>query len=146
VRGVVVVTASGLSSVKSRDRGRRRWRAVCDAARWVTAIQPSSSVIAATPRHTTGLQIIDLYGYCEYSLGMYLRITKRRNANGSEIRYYQLAENIWNAERGYAVAKVLYNFGRADQSARDRLLRLANSILRVIADDGAPQSDTSGEP
>ena len=32
---------------------------------------------------------------------MYLRTTKRRNADGSEVRYYQLAENEWDAARGY---------------------------------------------
>ena len=31
---------------------------------------------------------------------MYLRVTKRRNADGTEVRYYQLAENTWDAERG----------------------------------------------
>lgn len=31
---------------------------------------------------------------------MYLRITKRRNKDGTEVRYYQLAENEWNAEKG----------------------------------------------
>ena len=46
---------------------------------------------------------------------MYLRVTKRRNADGSEVRYYQLAENHRDPESGTAVAKVLYNFGRADQ-------------------------------
>ncbi len=41
-----------------------------------------------------------------YFLGIYLRTTKRRNADGSETRYYQLAENEWDAKRGCAVAKV----------------------------------------
>ena len=38
---------------------------------------------------------------------MYLRTTKRRNADGTEVRYYQLAENQWDAARGCAVAKVV---------------------------------------
>src|ERR1700736_3676261 len=63
---------------------------------------------------------------------MYLRTTKRRNADGSLVCYYQLAENIWDARRGCAIAKVVYNFGRADQVDPDRLRRLAHSILRVI--------------
>ena len=49
---------------------------------------------------------------------MYLRTTRRRNADGSVVEYYQLAENIWDAARGCAVAKVVYNFGRADQLDR----------------------------
>ena len=66
---------------------------------------------------------------------MYIRTTKRRNADGSEVLYYQLAENTWDAARGCAVAKVVYNFGRADQVDRDGLRRLASSILRVVGDD-----------
>ncbi len=72
-----------------------------------------------------------------YWLGMYLRTTKRRNADGSEVRYYQLAENVWDAARGCAVAKVVYNFGRADQVDSEMLKRLAASILRVTGDGGA---------
>jgi len=66
-------------------------------------------------------------------LGMYLRTTKRRNADGSEVRYYQLAENVWDARRGCAVAKIIYNFGRADHVDPDRLRRLAASIRRVLS-------------
>ena len=77
---------------------------------------------------------------------MYLRTTKRRNADGSEVRYYQLAENVWDAARGCAVAKVVYNFGRADQLDLDGLRRLAGSILRVVGDDGAvPTGDQGGD-
>jgi hypothetical protein len=72
---------------------------------------------------------------------MYLRTTKRRNADGSEVRYYQLAENTWDAERGCAVAKVVYSFGRADQLDGAKLQRLAKSILRVFSDDVALLGD-----
>lgn len=65
---------------------------------------------------------------------MYLRTTKRHNADGSEVRYYQLAENVWDPQRGCAVAKVIYNFGRADQLDAEKLRRLAASIRRVVAD------------
>jgi hypothetical protein len=65
---------------------------------------------------------------------MYLRSTTRRNADGSEVRYYQLAENVWDAERGYAVAKVIYNFGRAEEVDREQMQRLARSILRAFGD------------
>ena len=66
---------------------------------------------------------------------MYLRETKRRNADGSVVRYYQLAENTWDRTRGCAVAKVVYSFGRADSLDRETLRRLAASILRVCEDD-----------
>jgi transposase len=74
---------------------------------------------------------------------MYLRMTKRRNADGSEVRYYQLAENTWDAARGCAVAKVVYNFGRADQVDGDVLRRLAKSILRIF---GGEEPSTAGVP
>ena len=63
---------------------------------------------------------------------MYLRTTKRRNADGSEVRYYQLAENVWDPVRRCAVAKVVFNFGRSDQVDGDQMRRLAASILRVF--------------
>ena len=66
---------------------------------------------------------------------MYIRTTKRRNTDGSEVRYYQLAENVWDPERRCAIAKVLYNFGRADALDGDALKRLARSILRVVDPD-----------
>jgi len=64
---------------------------------------------------------------------MYLRETKRRNGDGSTVRYYQLAENEWDKNKGCAVAKVVYNFGRADGVDRDKLKRLAASILRLFS-------------
>jgi hypothetical protein len=75
---------------------------------------------------------------------MYLRTTKRRNADGSEVRYYQLAENEWDAARGCAVAKVIYNFGRGDEVDGEKLRRLAGSILRVFGDDVAQIAATEG--
>jgi transposase len=68
---------------------------------------------------------------------MYLRTTKRRNRDGGEIRYYQLAENVWDAKRGCAIAKVVYNFGRADELDGEKLRRLAGSILRAVGETGA---------
>lgn len=68
---------------------------------------------------------------------MYLRTTKRRNADGREVRYYQLAENEWDTARGCAVAKVIYSFGRADEVDGEALRRLAGSILRVLGEEVA---------
>jgi len=76
---------------------------------------------------------------------MYLRTTKRCNADGSEVRYYQLAENVWDQGRGCAVAKVLYNFGRADQVDGEKLRRLAKSILRVFGGEGAAEGGVPGD-
>lgn len=65
---------------------------------------------------------------------MYLRTTRRRRTDGSEVTYYQLAENVWDPARGCSVTKVIYSFGRADQLDRDGLRRLARSILRVVGE------------
>lgn len=66
---------------------------------------------------------------------MYLRTTKRRNADGSEVRYFQLAENVWDAAKGCSVAKVIYSFGRGDDVDAEKMRRLAGSILRVFGDE-----------
>lgn len=75
---------------------------------------------------------------------MYLRTTSRRRVDGTKVEYYQLAENVWDVERGYAVAKVVYNFGRADKLDIDQLRRLAQSILRVVDGDGVRVVDEEG--
>ena len=63
---------------------------------------------------------------------MYLRSTKRKNGDGSVVEYLQLAENNWDSAKGCAVAKVVHNFGRADELDQESLKRLAKSILRVF--------------
>jgi transposase len=68
---------------------------------------------------------------------MYLRTTKRRTGDGGEVRYYQLAENVWDRAKGCAVANVVYNFGRADQLDGEKLRRLAKSILRLFDGEAA---------
>ena len=78
---------------------------------------------------------------------MYLRETKRRNADGTVVRSYQLAENTWDSAKGSAVARIVYNFGRADGIDGDKLRRLARSILRVFAgEDGVGVAPESAEP
>jgi len=68
---------------------------------------------------------------------MYLRTIRRRNADGSVVAYYQLAENVWDPKKRCAVAKVAYSFGRADVVDREAMQRLARSILRVFASEEA---------
>jgi hypothetical protein len=62
---------------------------------------------------------------------MYLRTTKRQNKDGSSVEYYQLAHNERHPETGKPVAKIIHNFGRADQLDRQQLVRLCQSIARV---------------
>jgi hypothetical protein len=75
---------------------------------------------------------------------MYLRVTQRRNADRSIVRYYQLAENVWDSKRGCAVAKIIFNFGRADGLDLATLRRLAESILRVCGEEHARTDAAAG--
>ena len=68
---------------------------------------------------------------------MYLRVTERRNRDGSTVAYYALAENVWNAKAKRSEARVVHSFGRADQLDRAALQRLVASIQRVIDADAA---------
>ena len=62
---------------------------------------------------------------------MYLRSTKRKNKDGSTVEYYQLAHNERHPQTRKPVAKIIHNFGRADQLDRQELVRLCHSIARV---------------
>lgn len=62
---------------------------------------------------------------------MYLRSTKRRNADGTVVEYLQLAHNERSAGSGPATAKIIHNFGRAEQLDRAALVRLCRSIARA---------------
>jgi hypothetical protein len=63
---------------------------------------------------------------------VYLRETKRRNKDGSTVSYLQLAHNERHPVTGSPVARVIHNFGRADQVDRDALARLVSSISRFL--------------
>jgi Transposase DDE domain len=63
---------------------------------------------------------------------MYLRTTQRRNKDGSVVRYYALAENVRDPEKGHVEARVVHSFGRADRLDRATLERLVRSIRRVL--------------
>ena len=76
---------------------------------------------------------------------MYLRITERRNRDGSAVAYYALAENDWNAEAKRSETRVIHSFGRADQLDRAALQRLVASINRVIDADAADTLPTRGK-
>jgi Transposase DDE domain len=67
---------------------------------------------------------------------MYLRSTPRRNKDGSEVRYLQLAHNVWDPQLRRSKVQVVYNFGREDATNREALQRLVASITRFL-DPGA---------
>jgi hypothetical protein len=67
---------------------------------------------------------------------MYLRSTPRRNKDGSEVRYLQLAHNVWDPQLRRSKVQVVYNFGREGHANREALQRLVASVTRFL-DPGA---------
>jgi len=63
---------------------------------------------------------------------MYVRTIKRKNKDGSSVEYVQLAHNVWNKEKGFAQAQVIYSFGRREQLDIDAIKRLINSLCRFL--------------
>lgn len=63
---------------------------------------------------------------------MYIRKISRTNKDGSRVTYVQLAHNERPPGKGFAVAKVLYNFGRLENLDYDQLKRLVTSISRFL--------------
>ena len=68
---------------------------------------------------------------------MYLRTIGRRNKDGSEVRYVQLAHNEWDPQRKCSVARVIHSFGREDQLDRVALARLVRSLSRALEPEQA---------
>ena len=64
---------------------------------------------------------------------MYLRSTKRKNKDGSTVEYFQLAHNERHPQTRKPVAKIIHNFGRADQLDRQE--------QQVVAGQGPEQVD-----
>jgi hypothetical protein len=75
---------------------------------------------------------------------MYLRMTPRKNTDGSVVRYLQLAHNTWDPEAKRSRVQVLYNFGREDATNRAALERLVASVTRFLEPDRAVAA-TAGE-
>ncbi|MDN5933175.1 MAG: transposase [Pseudonocardia sp.] len=76
---------------------------------------------------------------------MYLRQTKRTNKDGSVVAYLQLAHNERHPATGAPTAKVIHNFGRADQVERDALARLVASISRLLTPEQAAVAAAAGQ-
>jgi Transposase DDE domain len=68
---------------------------------------------------------------------MYLRSTLRRNKDGTEVRYLQLAHNVWDPAAKRSKVQVVYNFGREDAANREALTRLVASVTRFLDPDMA---------
>ena len=76
---------------------------------------------------------------------MYLRTSKRKNRDGTEIRYLQLAHNEWDAAAGQSVVRVIYSFGREDQVDRDAIARLISSLSRALPAGEALAAGAGGD-
>jgi hypothetical protein len=76
---------------------------------------------------------------------MYLRETKRRNADGSEVSYLALAQNERDPQTGVPRARIVHRFGRADEVDRDALARLVRSISRFLDPADAVAATAAGE-
>lgn len=63
---------------------------------------------------------------------MYIRQISRKNKDGSKVTYVQLAHNERDPKKGFAVAKVIYNFGRLEDLDIGQLKRLVKSISRFL--------------
>jgi hypothetical protein len=61
-----------------------------------------------------------------------LRSTPRRNKDGSEVRYLQLAHNVWDPAAKRSKVQVIYNFGREEPATREALERLVASVARHL--------------
>lgn len=76
---------------------------------------------------------------------MYLRTTKRKRTDGSEVRYLQLAHNDWDAGAGQSRVRVIYNFGREDELDRDAIARLISSLSRALPPGQALAAGADGD-
>ena len=76
---------------------------------------------------------------------VYLRESRRANRDGSVVRYLQLAHNERHPQTGNSVAKVIHNFGRADQVDREGLARLVSSTSRFLTPEQAAAAAAGGE-
>src|SRR6266702_6323732 len=76
---------------------------------------------------------------------MYLRETRRRNRDGSEVAYLALAHNERDRDTGVPKAQIIHNFGRADRVDREGLARLVKSISRFLDPADAVAAAADGE-
>lgn len=63
---------------------------------------------------------------------MYIRQISRRLADGSRVRYLQLAQKVRDPETGIPRDEVLYHFGREDRLDQEQLERLIESLSRFL--------------
>lgn len=67
---------------------------------------------------------------------MYLRETTSTLADGTKVKYVQLAQNYWDSEAQCSKTNIIYSFGREDKLDKKALKRLVDSINRYLNPDG----------
>jgi Transposase DDE domain len=75
---------------------------------------------------------------------VYLRSTPRRNKDGSEVRYLQLAHNVWDPAAKRSRVQVVWNFGREETGTREALERLVASVARHLEPGKAGPATAEG--
>src|SRR5665811_1151951 len=68
---------------------------------------------------------------------MYLRATAQKRKDGTQVRYLQLAHNVWDPVAKRSRAEIAYSFGREDQANRAALERLVSSVSRFLSPEAA---------
>jgi hypothetical protein len=76
---------------------------------------------------------------------MYLRTMTRHNADGTTVRYLQLAHNYRDPQTKQPVAKIIYNFGREDALDREAIRRLVHSLSRVLTPQDAARAEAEAQ-
>ena len=76
---------------------------------------------------------------------MYVRTISRTNKDGSKVDYVQLAHNVWDKEKGYARAEVIYSFGRVNELDIEAIRRLIKSLCRFLSPEDALKAQDSLE-
>ena len=76
---------------------------------------------------------------------MYIRTTQRKNRDGSIVRYLQLAESLWDAERQRSQTRIVYNLGREEDLDVQAMRRLARSLLRIACPDDLERLEVEAE-
>jgi transposase len=76
---------------------------------------------------------------------MYLRTMVRHNANGTTVRYLQLAHNHRDPKTKRPTATVIYNFGREDQVDREAIRRLVRSLSRLLSPEDAARAEAEAQ-
>ena len=71
-----------------------------------------------------------------------MRVTTRRNVDGSPVRYLQLAHNEWDPATKTSRPRVLYSFGREDALDRTVIERLVASLGRLLEPGAALAAST----